>query len=180
METAAHAVLSEWEAFYVIVGTSAGALTGLLFVVLTLVADSDVPRTPDTINAFGTPNVLHFVAVLLLSAILSAPWHRFRDPAHVVGLIAVAGVVYVLIVLRRMRRQTGYKAVFEDWLWHMILPLGAYAALFVGAMGLSHEQGWAPFTIAGVTLVLTCIGVHNAWDTVAYLVLHRREDSKTE
>ena len=31
MELNAHAMLSQWEAFYVIVGSSAGALTGLMF-----------------------------------------------------------------------------------------------------------------------------------------------------
>src|ERR1700758_2213070 len=96
MEPSAHSVLSQWESFYVIVGSSGGALTGLMFVVVTLVADTNLPRTPDTLNAFGTPNVIHFVAVLMLAAILSAPWQRLKDPAHVVGLTALAGVIYVL------------------------------------------------------------------------------------
>src|SRR2546430_9603388 len=114
MEPSAHSILSQWESFYVIVGSSGAGLTGLMFVVITLAADSSVPRTPETLNAFGTPNVIHFVAVLLLSAILTAPWQRFRDPAHVLGATAIAGVVYVLVVLRRMLRQTGYKPVLRS------------------------------------------------------------------
>ena len=106
METSAHALLSQWESFWVIVGSSAGGLTGLMFVVVALVKESSLPRTPDSLNAFGTPNVIHFVAVLLLAAVLSAPWHRFKDPAHVVGATALAGVVYVLIVLRRIDRKS--------------------------------------------------------------------------
>src|SRR6266480_1093253 len=170
MQTSAHAIFSQWESFYVIVGSSGAALTGLMFVVITLAADSSVPRTPETLNAYGTPNVIHFVAVLLLAAVLSAPWQRFKDPAHVVGATAIAGVVYVLIVLRRMRRQSGYKPVLEDWVWHQILPLIAYVMLFVGAAGLSHEQAWALFTIGAAALLLLFVGIHNAWDTVAYVV----------
>ena len=34
MEPAAQSVLSQWESFYVIVGSSAGGLTGLMFVVV--------------------------------------------------------------------------------------------------------------------------------------------------
>ncbi len=170
METSAHALLSQWESFWVIVGSSAGGLTGLMFVVVALVKESSLPRTPDSLNAFGTPNVIHFVAVLLLAAVLSAPWQRFKDPAHVVGATAIAGVVYVLIVLRRMRRQSGYKPVLEDWVWHQILPLIAYVTLFVGAAGLSHEQAWALFTIGAAALLLLFVGIHNAWDTVAYVV----------
>src|SRR6266581_7804680 len=175
METSAHSVLSLWESFYVIVGSSGAGLTGLMFVVITLAADSSVPRTPETLNAYGTPNVIHFVAVLLIAAVLSAPWQRFKDPAHVVGATALAGVVYVLIVLRRMRRQSQYKPVLEDWVWHQILPLIAYVTLFVGAAGLSHEQAWALFAIGAAALLLLFVGIHNAWDTVAYVVSTDKE-----
>lgn len=178
METSAHAVLSQWESFYVIVGSSGAALTGLMFVVITLAADSSLPRTPETVNAFASPNVIHFVAVLLIAAFLSAPWQRFRDPAHVIGVTALAGVVYVLIVLRRMLRQTGYKPVLEDWVWHLFLPMAGYAAMFVGAAGLSHDQNWALFLIAAVSLLLLGIGIHNAWDTVTYLVANPRTDNE--
>ena len=170
MESPARALLSQWESFWVIVGSSAGGLTGLMFVVVALVRESSLPRNPDSINAFGTPNVLHFVAVLLLAAVLSAPWTRLKDPAHVVGATALAGIVYVLVVLRRMRRQSGYTPVLEDWIWHQILPMIAYATLFVGAAGLSHDQPWALFAIGAAALLLLFVGIHNAWDTVAYVV----------
>ena len=172
--------LAGWETFYVIVGSSAAALTGLMFVVITIAADSSAARTPETLNAFGTPNVIHFVAVLFIAAVLSAPWQRLEDPAHVVGATALAGVVYVLIVVRRMLRQTGYKPVLEDWTWHAFLPMVAYAALFVGAAGLSHGQHWALFLIAAVSLLLLGIGIHNAWDTVTYLAMQPRETDKKE
>ena len=175
MEPGAHALLTEWESFYVIVGSSAGALTGLMFVVITLAADTDLPRTADTMNAFATPNVIHFVAVLLLSALLSAPWRRMQDPAHLVGATGLAGVIYVVVVARRMFRQKGYKPVLEDWIWHLVLPTIAYAALFIGAAGLSHDQHWATFLIGGVNLLLVCIGIRNAWDTVTYIVANRKQ-----
>jgi len=171
-------VLAPWESFYVIVGSSAGGLTGLMFVVITLIAGSRVPRTPANINAFGTPNVIHFLAVLLVAAIISAPWQRMQDPAHLIGLSGLSGVVYVLVVLRRMRRQTGYKIVLEDWVWHLILPLIAYTAMFVCAAGLSHDQNWALFGLGGISLLLLGIGIHNAWDTVTYIVAAEAEAKK--
>ena len=178
METSAHAILSQWENFYVIVGSSAGGLTGLMFVVVALVADSTMPRTPESVNAFGTPNVIHFLATLVIAAILSAPWPRLQDPAHVIGFGALAGVVYVLIVLRRMLRQKGYEPVLEDWVWHFFLPMIAYTTLFVGAAGLSHDQPWSLYAIAAVALLLLFIGIHNAWDTVTYVVALRSRESQ--
>ena len=178
MEANAHAVLREWEAFYVIVGSSAGALTGLMFVVITLVRETLAQRSMASISAFGTPNVIHFVAVLLIAAILSAPWMRMKDPAHLIGLLAISGVIYVSVVWRRMWRQTDYKAVLEDWAWHLILPMIAYLSLFVSAAGISHDQVWALFVAGGVSLLLVCIGIHNAWDTVTYVVLAGREEAR--
>ncbi|MGB8129265.1 MAG: hypothetical protein WCG81_05695 [Candidatus Angelobacter sp.] len=67
--------LSEWQNFCVIVGSSAGALIGLQFVVLTLIAAmSRRVGTAEAGAAFSTPNVVHFGSVLLLAGILSAPW----------------------------------------------------------------------------------------------------------
>ena len=67
--------LHSWEGFYVIVGAAAGALTGLQFVVMTLIGEAGRFRSSgETLSAFGTPNVVHFCAALLLSAIMTAPW----------------------------------------------------------------------------------------------------------
>ena len=45
------------ESFYVIVGSSGGALIGLQFVVITLLADRRHRTTPGGLNAFATPTV---------------------------------------------------------------------------------------------------------------------------
>src|SRR5437763_177483 len=95
--------MSEWESFYVIVGSSAGALIGLQFVVLTLIAERPRLRVAEAGAAFSTPSVVHFGVVLLLSAIVSAPWSGLTIPAVVCGLVGLCGIVYVVLVLRRMR-----------------------------------------------------------------------------
>src|SRR2546430_5973665 len=120
METSAHDILSQWENFYVIVGSSAGGLTGLMFVVVALVAESRLPRTPDSMNAFGTPNVIHFLASLVIAAVLSVPWQRLKDPAHVIGFGALAGVRYGSGLFRRAPAETqgGYKSLLVGWAWH--------------------------------------------------------------
>ena len=85
--------LKAWESFYLIVGSSAGALTGLQFVVLTLISESGRVRgTSETLAAFGSPNVVHFCAALLMSAIVSAPWHGPGAPGVAVALTGAVGV----------------------------------------------------------------------------------------
>jgi hypothetical protein len=167
--------LSPWENFYVIVGSSAAALTGLQFVVMALVAEAQRIQADgtDTIDAFGTPTVVHFCAVLLMSATLSAPWHTLAPAAWVLGASGVAGVCYAVIVTLRARRQTGYHPVLEDWIFHSILPLAAYAALLVAAALMARDATTSLFGIATVALLLLFIGIHNAWDTVTYVATTR-------
>jgi hypothetical protein len=132
--------LAGWENFYVIVGSSAGALIGLQFVVLTLIADAPIARDDAQAGgAFATPSVVHFGVVLLLSAIVSAPWSGIAPVAVLWGLMGLCGIVYTVIVARRLRVQTSYKPVFEDWLFHVLLPFAAYAALAVSACA-AHSQ----------------------------------------
>src|SRR2546428_12859120 len=64
---------AEWDSFYVIVGSAAGALIGLQFVVLTLIAERPPLRAADAGAAFAPPTIVHFGTALLLSAILRAP-----------------------------------------------------------------------------------------------------------
>ena len=176
MEEAAQLPFVSWESFYVIVGSSAAALTGLQFVVMALVAESNMVSTSREIDAFGTPTVVHFCAALLVSAILSAPWHGFAGACLVLGGCGVAGLIYTGIVVRRARH-TGYKPVLEDWIWHTILPFIAYAILIGAAIVLRHHPEPALFTIAAVALLLLFIGIHNSWDTVTYIAVGRKQPS---
>ena len=167
--------LAEWESFYVIVGSAAGALIGLQFVVMTLVAERPPLRLAEAGAAFGTPTIVHFSSVLLLSALVRVPWQTVTSAAVVWGLVGLGGFAYSVIVARRVRRQRGYEdayqPVFEDWLCHTVVPLAAYAALALLALVAPSRTGDALLGVGAVALVLLFIGIHNAWDAIAYYVL---------
>lgn len=166
--------LDEWENFYLIVGSSAGALIGLQFVVITLIADRPVTRgDAQAGGAFASPSVVHFGVVLLLSAIVSAPWKGINPVALLWGLVGLFGVVYAIIVARRLRVQTTYQPVFEDWLFHFLLPFAAYAVLVVSAYAAHSHTRPALFLVGATTLLLLFIGIHNAWDAIMYHVFVR-------
>ncbi|HEY8185060.1 MAG TPA: hypothetical protein VIF64_03265 [Pyrinomonadaceae bacterium] len=180
MEEAARSPLVAWESFYVIVGSSGAALTGLQFVVIALIAETRKQSSPQEIAAFGTPTIVHFCAVLLMSAILSAPWLSLWNVALALSACGAAGVIYELIVLKRARSQVGYKPVFEDWLWHTVLPLIAYALLVVAATGLASYPRRVLFLVGATALLLLFIGIHNAWDTVTFIAIGGLQTAKSE
>ena len=117
---------------------------------------------------------MHFCVALLTASVLSAPWATLASPALALGVTGLGGLLYAAIVIRRARRQTDYKPVFEDWLFHTILPVVAYGSIVAGALALVTHAGGALFAIAAATLLLVFIGIHNAWDTVTWITHERR------
>src|SRR2546428_8887500 len=91
--------LSPWESFYVIVGSSAGALTGLQFVVIARIAEAEAAASMLEVRAFGTPTVVHFCAVLFISAVLSAPWHTLAGAGLVLDACGAAGKLEAPLIL---------------------------------------------------------------------------------
>lgn len=174
--------LAGWENFYVIVGSSAGALIGLQFVVITLIADMPIAETgAQASSAFATPTIVHFGAVLLLSAVQCAPWHGIGAAAVLWGLVGLAGIVYEIIVARLMQVQVAYAPELEDWLFHLLLPFAAYATLAGSAYGARSHVSKALFGVGAAALLLLFIGIHNAWDAVTYHVfVMRRGQAEAE
>jgi hypothetical protein len=167
-----------WESFYVIIGSSAAALTGLQFVVIVLGAEISVGASENTTRAFGTPTIVHFCAVLLNSAILSAPWHRLFSAAVAIATFGMVGAVYTLLVLRHARRQKDYVPVLEDWIWHTVIPTLAYLGSFISGMLLPRDPAPCLFVIGAAALLLLFVGIHNAWDAVTYIAQVRRRKSE--
>jgi hypothetical protein len=165
--------LRAWESFYVIVGSSAGALTGLQFVVIVLGAEMNMLSEPAS-RAFSSPTIVHFCAVLLISAILSAPWQALLSVALAIGACGGVGVIYALMVIRHTRRQKVYVPVFSDWVWHVGLPLLAYGLLLASSLMLQRNPSGSLIVIGATALLLLFIGIHNAWDAVTYIALQAK------
>jgi hypothetical protein len=177
MPEALLAPLAPWQSFYVLIGTVAATLTGLMFVVITLSASTSRPGRNQVLGAFATPTLVHFGAALLIAVQFNAPWPVLWPPSVLLGLCGVGGVTYGIVVLRRARQQTEYQAVLEDWLWHFIFPPVAYVAFIAAAVVLPGNPTPALFISGAATVLLLFIGIHNAWDAVVYITLM---DSQSE
>jgi hypothetical protein len=163
--------LAEWDSFYVIVGSAAGALIGLQFVVMTLIAENPPKGVSEGSAAFSTPTVVHFSVVLLLSALVRIPWQTIVSAAFAWGILGLCGLAYTAATVRRMHTQSVYEPVFEDWLFHALLPLAAYLILGASALLAGPYTHEALLGVGAAALVLLFVGIHNAWDAVSYHVV---------
>lgn len=166
--------LSEWETFYVITGSAAAALTGLMFVVIALRTEAIVESVEGGVRAFGTPTVLHFCGALLIAALLSIPRQTVTTLALCVGGTGIAGLALSTWVVVRARQQSSYTPVLSDWIWHVALPLVAYASVAAAAGVLRRWPAVALDMVAAASLLLLFIGIHNAWDAAVWIAARRR------
>lgn len=175
----------EWSDFYIIVAPSAGALIGLMFVVVTLTADFKNPQVMRGGIVYVTPIVFHFAIVLLIGAISAVP----EIPAALVGAILAAcaalGVIYSLVTVLRMHGLRGDPAWslpapdFSDLSFYGYLPSLAYVGLAVAAALTWFDPRAGAYAIAAVLLVVLLIGIRNAWDLATTLAqVHRNEQQR--
>jgi len=169
-------LLASWGTFYVLIGTAAAGLTGLMFVVITLARGTGRSASADGVSVFSTPTVVHFSCVLLTAAVMTAPFHFLVPIEIVLGLAGAAGLVYVAILARRTSRMQGYKADTEDWTWHLALPIFAYAMLFGGAIAMHRHPVRGLYAPAAAVTLLIFIGIHNAWDVVTFLATGKADE----
>lgn len=170
-------MLKDWQNFYMIMGTAAATLTGLMFVATSLAAgiERNLSTLDAGISAFNTPTVVHFGSVLLIAGMLSAPWQAYSSVRLVLGLLGLAVVVYLVIVMRRMRRIPHYQTPPKDWLWYLVFPLAAYLVLIGAALALPADPEIALYIISAAMVALLLLGIHNAWDLVTYFAVARSQ-----
>jgi hypothetical protein len=169
-------LLSGWDNFYVIAGSSAAGLTGLTFVVITL---SGGARRVSALglHTFVTPTIVHFGVVLALAAYLSMPRHGRLSLGLGLGAVGLAGLVYAGAIRAGMRRLgPDYSAVAEDWIWNVILPGIVYGVLLAAALLIWRWPRHSMYGVAAAVVLLMITGIHNAWDIAVWNVIRRPAD----
>jgi hypothetical protein len=126
--------LDKWDSFYVIVGSAAGALIGLQFVVIDFHSRETATARVRSRCCIRHTNDRLFQHNSADVGSTAGPMAIDQPCCALVGLVGVTGIAYAIIVGRRMRVQTTYRPEFEDWVFHLLLPLGAYVMLTVSAL----------------------------------------------
>ncbi|MBI3677782.1 MAG: hypothetical protein HY243_14330 [Proteobacteria bacterium] len=163
-----------WEEFYVLVGSAAGALIGLMFVVATLTAGRDPTQVSRGARVYITPIIFHFAVVLVVGAISEIPDIPFAVVGMILALIAVTGLSYALLAAKRLF-EPGWALPpdVSDKCFYGFFPAIAYLALAGAAAAVWLAPHAAVYAIGATMLVLLLIGIRNAWDLTTALVQQR-------
>jgi hypothetical protein len=108
---------------------------------------------------------------LTVSGFMCVSWHSMIEPSVALVTSGAAGLVYSLVVIRRIGRQRGYAPVWQDWVWYAALPCAGYALPTIAAILLPLNRQLGLFGVAAAAVSLLLVGIHNAWDTVTHVVV---------
>jgi hypothetical protein len=160
-----------WENFFYLIGSAAGALIGIMFIVITLTAGHEPRRVSRGAPVYVTPIVFHFAVVLVISASSEVPGLTLMAVALLLGASAVAGLAYSSATTIRLCRK-GWEDPIPGWsdkCFYGFLPTMIYIALLGAAGAVLVGARKAAFAVGAIMLGLLLLGIRNAWDLATTL-----------
>jgi hypothetical protein len=169
-----------WQNFYILVGTAAATLIGLMFVAITFGSSmmGKVENREGT-RAFLDPTLTHFVQVLVTSCFMLVPWMGATVLGALLAVIAAFRIVSLTRIYRHMRAAHRKHGDLElsDWMQGIVVPLAMHLTLGVSAaMSIAGRNVLS--LVAIVTIVILLNGIYGAWELVVWIALTRSQQQK--
>jgi hypothetical protein len=136
-----HNVLAEWHDFFVLLGTAAATLVGLLFVAATVSSGVFSLDRRAPLRVFLSATVVHFSSVLVVSLIMLVPLADWVLRGAMVLACGVVGLGYAGLALRDSVQDGLIVNIdWEDRTWYGVLPIVAYLAETAAGVILAGED----------------------------------------
>jgi hypothetical protein len=162
-------MIEGWSDFYLLIGSAAAALIGLLFVVTTLTAGRERSEVQRGMRLYTSPIVFHLALVLVLSGAAMAPALSPEGFGAICAVAAGGGAAACLWIAIGIHRSVGKELRAFDTGWYGIAPAFSYALLAASGVALAIGCSWGAAGVASSSMALLLVSIHNAWDLVTWL-----------
>lgn len=159
-----------WGEYFFMIGSSAAALIGLMFVVVTLTAGRDRAEVERGKHLYTSPIVWALGVVLALSGMAIAPGVSAKFFGLAGSGLGLLGIAIGLRSAVGIWRSPGAPDAREfDVFWYGVAPALVYAGLSVSAVAIVRGVAWGPTAVAADLMALLLVSIHAEWDLVTYL-----------
>jgi hypothetical protein len=177
MTVKARSMFKDWSEFYLLAGSAAAVLIGLIFVVMTLMQDRSRSSVLAGSRLYMGPVVLQVSFVLALSSAALVPEITRPAFAAVCGAVALWGFARGVMSLAGIAAIKGPEVHWTDKWFYGAIPTALFAALAVVAWGFWSGQSWATVGAAAVITGILLLAIRNEWDLVTWLAPRPDEDT---
>jgi uncharacterized membrane protein SirB2 len=162
-------VVAGWRDFYLMVGTAAATLVGLLFVSLSLNADAISRKKNADLRALAEQTFASFLFILMFAVFFLIPGQEplgLGLPLLGVGLLAMYVTVrHFLLSRRHHRRRWGWWSVTSRFVAAAVCFSGLIAIAILLLLGNTGGLNW----LVSIMILLIISASFNAWNLLLRL-----------
>lgn len=164
-------MFKDWSEYFFMLGSSAAALIGLMFVVATLTTGRDTKEAEQGKHLYTSPIVWHLGGIVVVSGAAIAPT---ITPGWFGMGVAGLSLVGITICVRNAvgigkQKIAGASNTPFDVFWYGVVPALSYVALAGAAAGVLLETSWGESAVAAALMALLLVSIHAEWDLVTFL-----------
>ena len=163
-------MFKDWGEFYLLAGSAAAVLIGLIFVVVTLMQDRPRSYVLTGSRLYLGPVTLHVTFVRVLSSGALVPEIKQQSFAAICAAVALWGLIRGLMSTVGISRIKGPdKPHWTDVWFYGVIPTALFILLVAVAWAFWAGQMWAVSGVASVITGLLLVSIRNEWDLVTWL-----------
>jgi hypothetical protein len=157
-----------WGEFFLLAGSAAAVLIGLIFVVISLMQDRSRSSVLAGSKLYMGPIVLGVSFVLVLSAAALTPGLGRNCFSAITAVVAAWGLVRGVMSMVGIRR-LGSEVHWTDFWFYGVMPTALYVALGVVALAFWRDWPQAHYGLAAAITALLLSAIRNEWDLITWI-----------
>jgi hypothetical protein len=168
--------IERWHDFYLMAGTAAVTLAGLLFVALSLHLDRFVEKSHEHLLALSRVTLLSFTFVLFASLfmLVPVPAQGVRQTAIMVAAVGVAGLSWTIGLMRAAQHHDEAGFTRAQMRRRLIIPVVGYFMMLVTALGLWFGIGEILFMMIGAVCMILGNAAGTSWELLVQIAKQKR------
>jgi len=170
--------LDRWHEFYLMAGTAAVTLAGLLFVALSLHLDRLVEESHEHLLALARVTLLSFTMVLFASMSMLVPPTGPHQTAIMLGAMSIAGLSFTFRLTRAARHHD--EAGFSRGLVRkrLTFPVIGYVLMLLTAVGIWLQVPEMLYMMVGSMCMILGNAAGTSWELIVQIARQRRAASR--
>ena len=171
--------LGRWHEFYLMAGTAAVTLAGLLFVALSLHLDRLVEETHEHLLALARVTLLSFTAVLTASMLMLVPPVGRHQTAIMLGVLSVMSLVFTFRLTRAARHHEEAGFSRGQVRKRLMFPTIGYLLMLVTAVSLWFGIADMLYMMVGSMCMILGNAAGTSWELLVQIARHRRASQRS-
>jgi modulator of FtsH protease len=160
----------DWHDFYLLTGTAAAALVGLVFVAASIGASVFTEQNRAALRAFISPTVVHFSSVFFICVLVTIPSHRWLTLGGLLIAAGLAGAIYSGGIWMQLFIRRSFKVDMTDRFFYALMPFLGYVLVMASGSMLFMPSEASLDLLAAALIVLLLAGIRNAWDMTFWIM----------